>query len=302
MVRTVGCMLVGMLALWGCAMPPQEQAERAVPERDLNAVSLAREGLSLYQRTRFAEAELKFRQALYLFPEATNLRENLAAALEGTLQFDEAADIYSQLLQREPESIRYRMALARVSAAAGMTERARQLYGEGFDRAIERGDEGRAGDVARSFASFLYQRGREEDARCFSELAAHYRKTTQQQAAHARMLNASGYFLKALSFTALSSDPQAKLERALAFVGVGDLTAAMRDAQDVLEADGADPIALAEARSLEALLARAQRESLAEGDEAALEDLPTLSDETLVVWPPIMVAYYRKEQEKVSKE
>ena len=307
-ILSIGCAVFFIGVFVGCAMPVSHRTDQdAVPERDLLGVSLTREGLSLYHRTRFAEAELKFRQALYLFPTATNLKENLAASLEGSGQIDEAVAIYQELLSSQPDSIRYRIALGRSEAARGNYREAQAHWDESLKRSIDRGETARAADVARTYASYYFRRGNEEQARCYSALALQFRPSAEELAAHTRILNSGGFHRKVVALTMGAADPAVLLERGLALIGSGELLEGKAVVRQLSEAADGPVEVLAEARSLEAILIRAEppappgdvatKESKSEEEEVPAV-LPTLTARSLLIWPPRLVEFYLEEKAK----
>ena len=88
-----GALIILSFMIGACALPPVAPIQDFRSERELRAISLGREGLSLLSQGRYPEAEGKLRQALYLSPESWPMRTNLAASLAGSEQFDEAEQI-----------------------------------------------------------------------------------------------------------------------------------------------------------------------------------------------------------------
>src|SRR5262245_5041245 len=103
----------------GCALPPDCTHQQSfVPQAQLVGVDLAREGLGLLSARRYADAEERFLQPLYLYPNADNLRVNLAAAYEGSQLYPEAIKILSALVKKNPQNIDYNAGLGRVLFSA----------------------------------------------------------------------------------------------------------------------------------------------------------------------------------------
>src|SRR4051812_46381129 len=101
----------------GCALPPDTPSQHFVPRKDLRAISTAREGIFYLSQNRFIDAELKLAQALYLEPDAANLKLNLESALEGQGHLDEAEAILAPFVESTPDDpdVLFRLAHLRVA-------------------------------------------------------------------------------------------------------------------------------------------------------------------------------------------
>lgn len=188
-------LVVGCL---GCALPPQGRQEiDFVSARELEAISIVREGLYLLSRNRYVDAEFKLRYGLYYYPQAVNLKINLAEALKGQGNFLDAAEIYQELLTVDPASTQLLVGLAQVSLAAGNRESAIMRYEEALQFALNAGEEERAANLARSLASLYFSNGQEELAVCFSQQAVQFAPDREQILRHLRLLVGVGQLVQA---------------------------------------------------------------------------------------------------------
>lgn len=192
--------VLSLLFLSACALPaPEREAQEFVPDSELEAVSLVHEGLDFYNRGRFFDAELNFRLSLHLFPNALNIKENLAVVLRSEGLTDEALVLYKELLTVDPKSSRYLTGLAQTYVVAGEFALARKVYEQVLEQAIETGDNGLVSSHSRSLAVIAWRLGDEESARCHSEVAMRAQENAGELSRHARMLLAVGDFKTAQS-------------------------------------------------------------------------------------------------------
>ncbi|RMG41894.1 MAG: hypothetical protein D6719_07540 [Candidatus Dadabacteria bacterium] len=142
-----------------------------VSKKEVLGVTLAREGLHYYSKGRYVDAELKFRQALYLFPEADNIRLNLAVVLDRVGQYQESISNYQKLLGHDPDELIFWAGLAHVYVSSGDYNRALKIYRQSLIKALDDKDFKRAASFSESLAALNFKLGFEEEARCYSELA-----------------------------------------------------------------------------------------------------------------------------------
>lgn len=158
--------------LFSCALPRADDKEQSfVPERELDVVSLVRQGLNYYQRSRFTDAEFAFRKALYLYPKAANVKLNLAAALQGSGQFEEAEDILIALQAGAPESLEYLAALGRLYVDTQDYLKARRYFMQAFELALKNGDLTSGTRFAGNIAAIAFRTGDEEASLCHAQQA-----------------------------------------------------------------------------------------------------------------------------------
>jgi len=156
----------------GCAPPPPPYAnQRFVPNDEVNVVSLVREGLYYFSRSRFPDADFRFRQALYIVPDADNIKFNLAVTLSNANSYGEAEEIFRSLLSKDPESSKVLAGMARMYLLKGEYPQAQAMYERGLGFAVKYKEYERAAKFARSLAVLHFKLGREQEARCYSEYA-----------------------------------------------------------------------------------------------------------------------------------
>jgi tetratricopeptide (TPR) repeat protein len=183
-----------------CALPPpREERQSFIPERELQAVSLAREGLYYFGRSRYFDAEVKLRQAVALVPDP-NLRIDLAVVLEYEGALDEAEAIYKSLLLDQPDDPQILAGLARLYAVRGDSEAGKRHYIQAIekvlsvsDKTLQAGSLKRASAYSRSLAALSFKIGDEAGARCYSEEAWLISQNPEDLVRHTRMLIATGF-------------------------------------------------------------------------------------------------------------
>jgi len=186
------------IVLGGCALPqPEREKQNFIPQEELTTVSLVREGIYYFGKSRFVDAEFKFRQALYLFPEADNIRMNLAVTLKNQGQFDKSEEIYVTLLEDDPDDIKVLSGLAHLYYASGNFDEAERYFLRSFYLAAERKNLEAASRFLRSLAVLKFKLGFEERALCYSEEAMMLKKDPTEVLRHAKLLVAASYFVDA---------------------------------------------------------------------------------------------------------
>lgn len=189
-----------LLVLTGCALPPRGHQEiDFVSARELDTISIVREGLNFLARSRYVDAEFKFRQGLYRYPDAVNLKINLAEALKGLGDYQQAIAIYQELLRESPDSVQLLVGLARVHLAAGFRENAIMRYEEALEIALRADENPRAAVLARSIATLYFKAGQEQQALCYSQQALQLLPDRQQVLRHVRLLTGLGMLEQANS-------------------------------------------------------------------------------------------------------
>ncbi|NLF25446.1 MAG: tetratricopeptide repeat protein [Deltaproteobacteria bacterium] len=225
-----------ILGFVSCALPPDSREEQGfIPDDELQTVTLAREGLYYFGRSRYFDAEVRFRQALHIYPQADNLRINLALTLEQQGQVAEAEEIYLDLLSRSPDDTQVLAGLGRMYARSGKIEQASRCYQSAFDHVVEVEDWERATQFARSLSAISFKYGDEVTALCFSDQALSIRPNPAEKARHARLLLAMNYYDKARKLIGASAEGRAARFDALqlhlsamAHYGLGKLEDALR--------------------------------------------------------------------------
>jgi tetratricopeptide (TPR) repeat protein len=298
------------LLLGGCALPAPDERQSFVPERELDVVSLAREGLAYYQKSRFVDAEFAFRRALYKYPGAPNLRANLAAALRETGQFAEAEDILLTLHESAKKSTEYVAALGQLYLRREDYASARKFYTLALELALKSQEFADASGFARSLAVVAFRIGDEAEALCQSALALLLREDAAEMRRHARLLLATNRVEKAratlttyLNQAAGIRDPELMHQLAMAQFALGNYREAADLERAVVEIAGEERGLLLEARVLlylsERRLGRTTQsaaealEDVAEAQAAAQEefaaDLDAIPDRSALYWPAAVV-------------
>ena len=185
------------LCLASCALPRPDNQQNFVPDRELVAVSLARQGLGEMGRSQFLEAELLFRQALYISPQARNIKLNLALALGQLGQTDEALAIYEDFLRFAPESLDAHLALANLYHTSGNFAAAEEYLLRTLQLATVHGNSDKASVARKSLVSLYFETGREEEALCLSDELLTAQSGPDQIFSHLKLLMALGLYARA---------------------------------------------------------------------------------------------------------
>jgi len=240
-------LLLAVFCFVSCALPRPYLEQKFISPKEMTAISLVREGFSYFEQGRFVDAELKFRQALYLFPKVVNTRKNLALTLERLQNYEESEALYKKLLEETPDSIDLKGSLAALYYTWGKFDKAIPLYKEALDQALNVPDGTKANTMARSLSVLYFKIGNEEEALCYSEFASFLLAQPPEIYKMAKLWVALGYNQKAKDqiesfFTLIKArtDPQLLYALALANFGLGDKVAALDAASDALDQHAAD--------------------------------------------------------------
>lgn len=308
----VGCSLL----LVACALTPNDRTggQSFVSVRELDTVELAQQAMSMFNKGRFIDAELYFRQALYLTPDAANLQLNLAAALERSGSYDESEQIYKKLMKSSSDDLKVRLGYARLLVSALRFDEALENYEQIRIRAAARGDVESAAAATRSMATLSYRIGREADAQCQLRLALTYRANLEDTSALLDVMLGRGFYTEAQliaeGFAAehnVTKDPLILWARGRALFGTSNFALARDVAQAGLAIPGANPAILNRLRFLfhvstfmltKPNLAALPNEILSEGDDAhvdlrkALLGVKDLNAVATLYWPANLVSVY----------
>jgi len=198
-VKTVGLVILGWFV--GCALPapPDVELNDFVPPEEIRLAYLAKEAMWYFGRSRYLDAELKFRQILWLRPDLKNMKQNLAETLGREGLYEEAVQLYLELVQEDPQALSRLSGLARLYYMAGKFDLARLQYEKALAVAIDRNDLGLMAKLARSLAVLSFKVGNEEEAGCYSAQALLWGATPDEFLRHISLLMAMGYYNAAMN-------------------------------------------------------------------------------------------------------
>lgn len=164
--------LIALIALSGCAKPVPfgQELNGFVDARELLVVSLAREGTHYFNKTRYYEAEARFRKSLYLEPSLSNIRFNLATTLERVGNYQEAQEIYQELIDQEGDNPLFRTAYGRLLLAYGDEGASKKEYTEARNMALLDNDKNLVIAISQSLASLAFRTGELDEAVCEYEM------------------------------------------------------------------------------------------------------------------------------------
>lgn len=302
-----------------CALPKStEQPQGLVPRKDILAVSLFREGASFFARGRLVDAELKFRQARYLFPDAENIRFNLAKTLSQLGAEGEAEELLEELLVNQPDSYDYLVGMAVIKKQAEKFSEAKDYYQKALEVAFLENNRQQVAEVARNLSVLAFSQGEIEEAVCFSSLAQGYNANEEQTVRHIRLLFGLGEFesVRKLLSEAFPSDkrnvsPPLLHHAALLAYSEERYVEAYRLADSLSRRKNFDPFLQTEQQMLVALLEEipeVRKEFRLPEEEADEESTSTVVFSVIpgqsLYWPePFLEAVYdRREQEEGEDE
>lgn len=198
-IRVVLLLCSLALCFLGCALPVPLGSELSgfVPAQELQVVSLAREGMALFNASRFFEAESKFRKALYLDPSLDNVKFNLATTLERTELFEEAGQIYKELIRKDGEKSIYRAAYGRLLVSEGKAEAGRDQFIIARSLALLEDDEAKVKSLSQSIVTLAFGLGRTDEALCEAKALCLKNQNSESLSDYLRMLISSGMVEKA---------------------------------------------------------------------------------------------------------
>ena len=293
-----------IFALCSCAVAPVEVNQQDfIAERELDAVTIARRGLVYFEKSRFVDAELAFRQALYIRPDADNLRFNLALALEQQGQYEQAEQILKALIEKKPEAIVYINALGHLYNSAYRFEEATRQYKKSLELAYDREVGPQAAEILRSLATIAFRIGDEDSAICYSEEALKAQKSPIQLRRHVKLLIArteSDRGIKAIEghrkeggSGAGNSDPELTHLLALAYFDLGELEKSKELLEPIKTKANVDPLILSDIVLLDFIYSRNNLNEGAEDEDYEVEDeeevpqllLAELPTEKSLYWP-----------------
>ena len=309
--RVIVCVLLALL-LNSCALPRSADGGNFVPQSDLLAVSLARDAASYFQQSRFIDAELSYRQALRVAPQAYNIQRNLARTLVKLGSFDEAERIYSKLALSKSDDQTLKLALAALYYEKGDFRKAEELYKALLELQIRSGEWGQAAETQRNLAAMYFRVGRELDALCLSEQALNLSPTMDQTMRHLRLLLALGRFATAagvLNRIALDAPerltPEFATLSALASYGSGDVPTAFARADQFVRLQGKDAGLQTDLRLVQFFSdpRKLEERSQAERDEyAGVLRGDVLSQPLMLYLPPKLVQQVYQASQQLESE
>lgn len=287
-------------ALAHCALPTPERSTTFVHDKELSAVKFSRLGMAQMARGQFVEAELSFRQALYLYPQLLNLKQNLAIALAKQGQTEEAQNIFEELIRSVKNPLQIRAAQADMYYAAEEFDKSKQYYLMALALAQKSAHDDDISRINRSLAVLSFKRGFEEAALCYSQQAYALQPGSMDEAyRHVRMLIALNQFKQAselISAIALQqggekktplSEPRLLYLWALSEYARGNFAFALKNAASSIDL-GASDVGLEAEATLLSNLARKQLGALSadEQQEADLVGIEKFGRSSALYFPP----------------
>lgn len=187
-----------LLTLVGCALPvSEENLQSFVPQVDLQVVSLTREGLDYFTRSRFVDAEFRFLEALQLTPEIESINFNLALTLIEEGEYSKAKGLLKYILKKDPTSTKIMAALARLYISKNDYNNAIEYYKKALNVAFVWQEFPRAASFSRSISVLYFLLGREVDALEYSGLALSLASNAEEMCKHGKLLIATGKYKEA---------------------------------------------------------------------------------------------------------
>lgn len=185
--------LLLLLLLSACTLPVQDRENNSfVSSKEQDAIQLVREGNDYFLQGRFIPAELKYRQAMFLFPQADNIKVNLANTLLKTGQFDEGLSMASDLLEKEPENIDYLLLAAKIHLERNKIDRAIERYNDALSIAREKELKKYEVKILDNLSALYFNIGEEEQALCYALQSFSLEKNPFKKGKFARLQTAYG--------------------------------------------------------------------------------------------------------------
>ena len=240
-------LVLSLLLCVGCAKLRDPATQQVfVSAREMQGNNAAAQGLAYLSQGRYADAELKLLEALNLFPDARNLRINLASAMAARGATAEAWALFEELLSAEPESLQLRAIYAEALYRSGEFDRARKLY-ESVARDAQQDPELSPQEYAasRSLAALEFAVGNSMAARCASERAFALQGDNENALRHSELLIALGLPNSARiiidSINSAGRNPSALVQSALLAIEADDYVAAQKSSAAAWMADSIPP-------------------------------------------------------------
>ena len=199
---SMGCML-GSCAL---PVPIGSELNGFVPNKELQIVSLAREGMALFNTSRFYEAEARFRKALFLDPSLDNIKFNLATTLERIGLYAEAESIYKALIKQEGENALLHAALGRLYIAQFDYDNARKEFYRALSLANTDDDKKLVATLNQSLITLEFGVGHIDEAICLAREISTSAKSPESLVQYIRLLLSAGLTQQASDALETSSD------------------------------------------------------------------------------------------------
>lgn len=310
-------MILAWLALLcvGCAIPRDHHLfsvgsssdQPSTPFLSTDALlssGLASESLSYGSKGRLFESELRLRKALALDPDNSNIRFNLALVLGQSGVTEEALVLLDGLRAKQGRTPRLLIAEADIRNSLGDLDGARELLKEAFVAFKSVDNLAQAALVARSISNLAFAAGAEQEALCYSYEALMLAPNPQQLGYHGSLLVGMNLFAQANSYLQgeISRQPgmgaSVSVHQALALAkfGVGDMHAALKEAEISQDLLAENPELANEVNAIWWLLRKV--EPLEEGDDKTAEQLERLQPDvvrlkekptySVLRWPPRM--------------
>lgn len=238
----VGLLLLS-LQLGSCAAPILEvQHTEFIPSKEQALIKVARDGLYYMKQSRFIEAELEFRRALYLNPKAVNLKLNLAYCLTRQGLYAEASEIYLDLIKHNPNNLDNRLAYAQMLTQSQDYSAAQHEFMTILNLSLDKNDLASAASVSESLSALNFTLGREEDALCFMELRLRFKYDRAGIVQYANLLNSVGRYREAqgsiedfIRKTGLNQDIELLHQLALSYFAMQNYQQVLRFEQVALD-------------------------------------------------------------------
>ena len=199
-LRFTACFLVLLSA---CVLPqPNELPDNFVSKKEQVAITLIREANESFLKGRYIDAEINYRKALYLFPNAVNTKVNLFNTLIRLGLFAEARGLLREL--KDTDYAKYDLTLSRaIYAYLNMDfEQAIKSYQNVLTLPVK--DPVQEGvkenvlqanayeKISSNLSSLSFLVGKEEDSLCFAYQANFFAKNPRQKARVNRLRLALG--------------------------------------------------------------------------------------------------------------
>ncbi len=182
-------------AFGGCALPNEDLRgiSNFVPQDEQLAIQLVREGSDYFLKGRYFNAEMKFREADYLFPKRKNIEVNLVNTLIRTRQFDLAKESIDQLSLRLPNDLDVKILFAKYYQAKGDYQSAIKSFKQCLTQARELEVVDYQATIAENLSAIYFLIGEEFLALKYAGHSYHLFNNPESKANYARLEVAVGF-------------------------------------------------------------------------------------------------------------
>ena len=229
-----------------------------ISRQEQQAIAFVNQGNDLFNKGRYQESEGYYRQALELFPQADNIKVNLANALIRNSLESEARIITAELLLKDPQNKDYLLLSALIEYFQKDYKQAAEKYEKILDdESLEIKDDEK-NQIYNNLSTIYFMLGEEQEAFCLADFAYRVRKDSENKNRLARLTLAlmpgrEGVLDKRPDGTISRSDTEFFLYSTLFYFSKGDFKKAIDLAAELESLSRGSDTYVEQARTIELL-------------------------------------------------